>query len=179
MTKKSRSLPVSISTNRNHGMKSHRQLNDITSENSSTSKIRKKLRSFTSFSSFPLFLLLPRSISSSLYHPFFTSSSSCSPSRTSTRSTPRSITRMVVPRGLGLRGGGDSPSPNANPPPTRGNVSDANTTRLTSIGLTPTPHTPRRQRIVDMMGGAVVRDLPHLLSELKLLLQALGPSKTS
>lgn len=84
---------------------------------------------------------------------------------------------MIPPRGLGLTRVADTPTPNPNP--FHGEAGDPNVTRLSSIGLTNTPHTPRRQRIVDMMGEEVIGDLPHLLSELKLQLQALGPTKSS
>lgn len=61
-----------------------------------------------------------------------------------------------------------------------GNASDANITRLSSVGLARPPNTPRRQQVVDMLGSeAAAGDLPHLLSELKLKLQALGPPKSN
>lgn len=84
---------------------------------------------------------------------------------------------MIPSRGLGLTRVADTPTPNPNP--FQGEAGDPNVTRLSSIGLSNTPHTPRRQRIADMMGEEVIGDLPHLLSELKLQLQALGPSKSS
>lgn len=85
---------------------------------------------------------------------------------------------MLIPTGLGLGRGPNTLTPTPNLTAHEINASDANIIRLFCIGLTKTPHTPHRQRIVDMMGEAVVGDLPHLLRELKLQLQALGPNKS-
>lgn len=86
----------------------------------------------------------------------------------------------MLNRGIGRRAVVDTPTPNGGQEPRSDDLSDANITRLQSTRLARPPNTPRRQQVVDMLGDETVAgDLPHLLSELKLKLQALGPPKSN
>lgn len=87
----------------------------------------------------------------------------------------------MINQGFGLRMGPDTPTPNpTGRDPSGGNMSDVNITWLSLTGLSKPPNTPRRQQVIDMLGSKTATgDIPHLLSALKLQLQALGPPKSN